>query len=152
MKPSVGLAGEFGAGSLLFVNLAYVARVTRFFDVTANVHKKRRNALTSSFLMKNKKGEKIKKAENLLVAPLESAPARTTVAADELGADGVGFAGEVDWVAENVAEKVGILANFGGLSEEIVDNSKKIQNFSEKNEKYENTNKFAANSHKLGEV
>ena len=59
------------------------------------------------------------------MAPLESAPARTTVAADELGADGVGFADGVDRVVENVAEEVGILANFRGLSEEKEDNSEK---------------------------
>ena len=86
------------------------------------------------------------------MAPLESAPARITVAADELGADGVGFADGVDRVVENVADEVPKNLKFGGLSEEKEDNSKKIQNFSEKNKKFQNTNKFVANSEKVGEV
>ena len=88
--------------------------------------------------MKFEKVEKIKKAENLLVAPLESAPARTTVAADELGADGVGFADEVDRVAENVAEEVWKNQNSEGLSEEKGEIAQKNQNFSEKNKKLQN--------------
>ena len=152
MHNAVGLAVEFGAGSLVLAKSAYLARVTRFFDVTANGHKLCENALTSSFLMKNEKVEKIKKAENLLVAPLESAPARTTVAADELGADGVGFADGVDRVVENVAEEVEILENFGGLSEEKGEISEKNQDFSEKVLKLENTASLDMHYQNVGEV
>ena len=76
--------------------------------------------------MKSKKIEKNKNLKNLLETLLESAEAEIILAADELGADGVGFVDEVDRVAENVAEEVEILENFGGLSEEK-------ENFSEKN-------------------
>ena len=38
IKVAVGLAVEFGAGSLVLAKSAYLARVTRFFDVTANVN------------------------------------------------------------------------------------------------------------------
>ena len=82
--------------------------------------------------MKPKKSEKNKNLKNLLETLLESAEDEIILAADELGADGVGFDDEVDRVAENVGEEVEILQNSEGLSEEKEDNFEKNQNFSEK--------------------
>ena len=82
--------------------------------------------------MKSVKTEKNKNVKNLLETLLESAMAKCNVAADELGADDVGFDEEVDRVAENVGEKVEKKENFGGLSEENKKNFEKNQDFSEK--------------------
>ena len=132
---AVGLAVEFGAVSLVLAKSAYVARVTSFWDAAASENNNGENAAAWANLAKTEKVEKIKTAENQHVAPLASAPARITVAADELGADGVGFADGVDRVVENVADEVPKNLKFGGLSEEKEDNSEKNQNFSEKNKK-----------------
>ena len=102
--------------------------------------------------MKPKKSEKNKNLKNLLETLLESAEDEIILAADELGADGVGFVDEVDRVAENVAEEVEILENFGGLSEEKENFFQKNQNFSEKVEKFEDNNDLVANLEKVGEV
>ena len=76
--------------------------------------------------MKTEKVEKNKNLKNLLETLLESAEDEIILAADELGADGVGFVDGPDRVAENVAEEVEKLQNSGGLSEEK-------ENFFEKN-------------------
>ena len=144
MKHTVGLASVFGAVSLVLAKSAYVARVTSFWDAAASENNNGENAAAWANLAKTEKVEKIKTAENQHVAPLESAPARITVAADELGADGVVLDDVVDRVAENVGEEVGENLNFRGLSEEIEEISEKNQNFSEKQKKFQKKDELVA--------
>ena len=76
--------------------------------------------------------KKNKNVENLLETLLESAEAECNVAADELGADGVGFDDVADRVVENVAEEVENNQNFCGLSEENEENFEKTKTFQKK--------------------